>query len=235
MDEDALEINGAVVSWSVPPLSGDEWRMEFCLDATAAGGERSVLSADAKWLEAGIADSGIVVAPDEGYAAVYHLSDTSSGGCEVFRLRPDLEHVGSMDRHGELSPPIFSPGSQYIAQALRCHRGFLDPSGKPDPTKDYFEVPDTEQLTFELGDLCLQALPDGDIEIHPIQVRLPADFEGFLAEYNVSVEEALAETFHVDIEFHSDRLLRVECTKLAEPVDVALPIGAPIVVDLSHL
>jgi len=234
VNEDETEIDGAILSWSaVGDYPNPE--MVFHLDATADGGERSVLQVKADWLNSGVGGSEIVVSPDERYAAVFHYSGQSSEGYDLFRLAPSLEYLGGMDESGEGDPPTFSPGSQQLAHIMFEPRGFLLPSGELDDDLDYFELPDTRPLIFEFGDLRVHALPGSDIAAHPLRAHLPADLDRFLAERRTTDEEWLAEDLKVSMEFLSDRVLRLECTELAEPVDLELPITGPIVFDLSRL
>lgn len=209
--------------------------MVFCLDATENGGERSVLTVEARWLNSGVGGSEIVVSPDEQYAAVFHYSGESSQGYDMFQLSPRLEYLGGMDEGGEGDPPIFSPGSQYLAHLMMEPRGFLLPSGEPDDDLDYFILPDSGSLIFEFADLHTQALPGSGIEVHPLRAHLPADLDRFLDERQTSAEEWLAEELGVKMEFLSDQVLRLRCTELAEPVDLELPITGPVVFDLSGL
>lgn len=234
MNEDETEIDGAILSWSaVGDYPNSE--MVFCVDATADGGERSVLQVKADWLDSGVGGSEIVVSPDEHYAAVFHYSGESSEGYDMFRLSPSLEYLGGMDDTGIGNPPVFSPGSQYLAHIMFETRGFLLPSGETDDDLDYFVLPDTRPLIFELGDLRVQALPGSDIEVHPLRAHLPADLDRFLAERHTTDEEWLAEQLTVEMEFVTDQVLRLRCTELAEPVDLELPITGPVVFDLSQL
>ena len=234
MNHDETQIGGAVLSWSTVG-SHPNSEMVFCADATADGGERSTLTVKAAWLDSGVGGSEIVVSPDEQYAAVFHYSGESSEGYDMFRLAPSLEYLGGMDDSGEGNPPVFSPGSQQLAHIMFEPRGFLLPSGETDDDLDYFVLPDNRPLLFELGDLRVQALPGSQIEVHPLRAHLPADLDRFLAERHTTDEEWLAEELTVSMEFLSDRVLRLRCTELAEPVDLELPITGPIVFDLSEL
>ncbi|MEY9859542.1 hypothetical protein ABH935_005172 [Catenulispora sp. GAS73] len=233
MSQDEVEIDGAALSWDGESSLERTPRMQFCVDATAAGGERSVITVDAAWLNAGIGGTEIVVSPDEQYAALYHYSGQSEEGYCAFRIKPQLEYVGGWDECGEGETPVFSPGSQYLAHILITRQGFLSPSGEPDSEFDFFEVPDTRPLVFEYADLRVHELPAGGIKRYPLRVHLPADFGRFLADQNTSAEEWLGESFMTQLEFVSDQVLRIQCTKLAEPVDVKLPITGPVVFDLS--
>lgn len=234
MSEDEIEISGAVLSWdAVGSYPNPE--MVFCMDATAGGGERSALTVKAQWLNSGVGGSEIVVSPDEQYAAVFHYSGESSEGYDMFRLSPHLEYLGGMDEGGLGDPPIFSPGSQYLAHIMMERRGFLLPSGETDEDLDYFILPDSGPLVFEFADLRVQPLPGSAIEVHPIRAHLPADLDRFLEERRTSAEEWLGEDLDVKMEFLSDRVLRLHCTELAGPVDLELPFTGPVVFDLSGL
>jgi len=168
-----------------------------------------------------------------GCALAY--SGQSEEGYNAFRLRPQLEYVGGWDECGIGDTPVFSPGSQYLAHILITSQGFLSPSGEPDSEFEFFEVPATRPLVFEYADLRVHELPDGGIKRHPLRVHLPADFDRFLADQNTSAEEWLGESFMTQLEFVADDVLRIQCTKLAKPVDVKLPITGPVVFDLSGL
>jgi hypothetical protein len=234
VNHDETEIGGAVLSWGTAG-SYPNPEMVFSVRATADGGERSVLTVKAAWLNSGVGGSEIVVSPDEQYAAVFHYSGESSEGYDLFRLSPSLEYLGGMDEGGEGDPPVFSPGAQQLAHIMFEPRGFLLPSGEPDEDLDYFVLPDNRPLIFEFADLRIQALPGSAIEVHPLRAHLPADLDRFLAERHTTDEEWLAEKLTVSMEFLSDRVLRLECTELAEPIDLELPITGPIVFDLSEL
>jgi hypothetical protein len=232
--EDRVQIGGAVLSWSAIG-SYPNPELVFSMDATAGGGERSDLTVKAAWLNSGVGGSEIVVSPDEQYAAVFHYSGESSEGYDVFRLSPSLEYLGGMDEGGLGDPPVFSPGSTHLAHIMFETRGFLLPSGEPDDDVDYFVLPDNRPLIFEFADLRVQALPGNDIEVHPLRAHLPADFDRFIDERRTTDEEWLAEALTVQMEFVSDRIIRLRCTELAEPVDLELPITGPVVFDLSGL
>jgi hypothetical protein len=234
VNEDETQIDGAVLSWGTAG-SYPNPEMVFCVDATAGGGDRSVLTVKAEWLNSGVGGSEIVVSPDEQYAAVFHYSGQSSEGYDLFRLSPGLEYLGGMDEGGEGDPPVFSPGSQQLAHMMFEPRGFLLPSGETDEDVDYFVLPDDGPLIFEFADLRIQALPGSAIEVCPLRVHLPADLDRFLAERHTTDEEWLGEDLTASMEFLSDRVLRLRCTELAEPVDLELPLTGPVVFDLSRL
>ena len=235
MSQDEIEIDGAVLSWDGEPSLERTPQIQFCADATAAGGERSVVTIDAAWLNAGIGGTEIVISPGQRYAALYHYSGQSEEGYNAFRIWPRLEYVGGWDECGEGEAPVFSPASRYLAHILMTRRGFLSPSGEADSEFDFFEVPDTRPLVFEYADLRIHELPDGGIKRYPLRVHLPNDFDRFLAEQGSSAEEWLGESFLTKLEFVSPRVLRIQCTELAEPVEVKLPITGPVVFDLSGL